>query len=478
MKNNKGVMTLIHVVIGIAITLLVANLTPPEPLTRYGLTVIGLFVVTNYWFATIGMIWPSVLSLVLYVILTATPAADATVRILGSTTVWQCIMLMPICGALKESGATEVMAKYLISRKFLSGKPLLFSYVFLLACFAVGVLTGLSSAVILAFVLFEGVAEAIDCKPGESYYTTMIVATFLSSALGTTVIPYRSYLTAMVGAFSKILGTTMNGAMYIIYAFCFMLVFMLLILLVMKFVLRVDMSKLEKLDTQALAKDVGKINLTGKLLLIILGIVILGIIYPLVIKSGAIYDLLSKTLTNNLFFGLAAVATCMIHVQGKPLMDINKAIGKYVPWGLLFSMGIMLFFADCLSSADSGVREFLSLTMGNLFSGMASWLFIVCVVVITVIVTGFFSNMATGIVILTATAPLAPQFGVDPMFLGILVMFSSMFGFLTPGGNGMTPLLYGREDVTSGGIYKCLIPVMLVFMIMNVLGGVILGAIF
>lgn len=200
----------------------------------------------------------------------------------------------------------------------------------------------------------------------------MIVATFLSSALGTTVIPYRSYLTAMVGAFSKILGTTMNGAMYIIYAFCFMLVFMLLILLVMKFVLRVDMSKLEKLDTQALAKGVGKINLTGKLLLIILGIVILGIIYPLVIKSGAIYDLLSKTLTNNLFFGLAAVATCMIHVQGKPLMDINKAIGKYVPWGLLFSMGIMLFFADCLSSADSGVREFLSLTMGNLFSGMAS----------------------------------------------------------------------------------------------------------
>ena len=435
MKNNKGVMTLIHVVIGIAITLLVANLTPPEPLTRYGLTVIGLFVVTNYWFATIGMIWPSVLSLVLYVILTATPAADATVRILGSTTVWQCIMLMPICGALKESGATEVMAKYLM-------------------------------------------AEAIDCKPGESYYTTMIVATFLSSALGTTVIPYRSYLTAMVGAFSKILGTTMNGAMYIIYAFCFMLVFMLLILLVMKFVLRVDMSKLEKLDTQALAKDVGKINLTGKLLLIILGIVILGIIYPLVIKSGAIYDLLSKTLTNNLFFGLAAVAACMIHVQGKPLMDINKAIGKYVPWGLLFSMGIMLFFADCLSSPDSGVREFLSLTMGNLFNGMASWLFIVCVVVITVIVTGFFSNMATGIVILTATAPLAPQFGVDPMFLGILVMFSSMFGFLTPGGNGMTPLLYGREDVTSGGIYKCLIPFMLVFMIMNVLGGVILGAIF
>ena len=340
------------------------------------------------------------------------------------------------------------------------------------------VLTGLSSAVILAFVLFEGVAEAIDCKPGESYYATMIVATFLASALGTTVIPYRSYLTAMVGSFSKILGTTMNGAMYIIYAFCFMLIFMLLMLLVMKFILRVDMSKLEKLDTQALAKDVGKINLTGKLLLVILGIVILGIIYPLVIKSGVIYNLLSNVLTNNLFFGLAAVAACMIHVQGKPLMDINKAISKYVPWGLLFSMGIMLFFADCLSSADSGVREFLSITMGNLFGGMASWLFIVCVVVLTVVVTGFFSNMATGIVILTATAPLAPQFGVDPMFLGILVMFSSMFGFLTPGGNGMTPLLYGREDVTSGGIYKCLIPFMLVFMIMNVLGGVVLGAIF
>lgn len=478
MKQNKGIMTLIHVVIGIAIALIFANLTPPDPLTHYGLTVVGLFIVTNYWFATIGMIWPSILSLALYVLLTASPAADAAVRILGTTTVWQCIMLMPICGALKESGATEVMAKYLISRKFLSGKPLLFSYVFLLACFAVGLLTGLSSAVILAFVLFEGVAEAIDCKPGESYYSTMIVATFLAAALGTTVIPYRSYLTAMVASFSKILGVPMNGAMYIIYAFCFMLIFMLLMLLVMKFILRVDMSKLEKLDTQALAKDVGTINLAGKLLLVILGVVILGIIYPLVFKSGPIFELLNNTLTNNLFFGLAAVVACMIHVDGKPLMDINKAMVKYVPWGLLFSMGIMLFFADCLSSADSGVRDFLSITMGNLFGGMPSWLFIVCVVVLTVIVTGFFSNMATGIVMLTATAPLATQFGVSPMFLGILVMFSSMFGFLTPGGNGLTPLLYGRDDVSSGEIYKSLIPLMLVFMLMNVIAGVVLGAIF
>lgn len=478
MAKRKGTMTLIHVVIGIAITLVFANLTPPAPLTQYGLTVVGLFMVTNYWFATIGMIWPSILSIALYVLLTTSDAATSVSAILGSTTVWQCIMLMPICGALKESGATEVIAKFLISRKALSGRPLLFSYVFLLACFAVGVLTGLSSAVILAFTLFDGVAETIDCKPGESYYSTMTVATFLAAALGTTVIPYRSYLTAMVASFSNILGVPMNGAVYIVYAFCFMLVFMLLMLLVMKFILRVDMSKLETLDTQALAQDIGTINRTGKILLVILGVVIAGIIYPLIVKSGSLYTLLSQSLTNNLFFGLAAVAACMIHVGGKPVMDIGKTMVKYVPWGLLFSMGIMLFFADCLSSADSGLREFLSQFMGNLFGGMSSWLFIVCVVILTVVVTGFFSNMATGIVMLTATAPLAVQFGVSPMFLGILVMFSSMFGFLTPGGNGLTPLLYGKDEVSSKEIYLCLVPFMLVFMVMNVLAGVVLGAIF
>ena len=46
MKKNKGIMTLVHVVIGIAIALLFANLKAPEPLTHYGLTVIGLFLVT------------------------------------------------------------------------------------------------------------------------------------------------------------------------------------------------------------------------------------------------------------------------------------------------------------------------------------------------------------------------------------------------------------------------------------------------
>lgn len=478
MTKNKGIMTLIHVAVGIAIALVFANLTPPAPLSQYGLTVVGLFIVTNYWFATIGMIWPSILSITLYVLLTGAEAAASVTPILGSTTVWQVVMLMPICGALKETGATEVIAKFLISRKVLSSKPLLFSYVFLLACFAVGVLTGLSSAVILSFTLFDGVAKAIDCKPGESYYSSMTVATFLAAALGTTVIPYRSYLTAMVESFSKILGTPMNGAVYIIYAFCFMLVFMLLMLLVMKFILRVDMSKLERLDAEGLSQNVGRINLSGKILLVILGVVILGIIYPLVIKSGFLYTLLSKSLTNNLFFGLAAVIACMIHVEGKPVMDVGKAMTKYVPWGLLFSMGIMLFFADCLSSPDSGLRDFLSMFMGNLFGGMSSWLFIVCVVILTVVVTGFFSNMATGIVMLTATAPLAAQFGVSPMFLGILVMFSSMFGFLTPGGNGLTPLLYGKDEISSKEIYKCLVPFMLIFMVMNVLAGVILGAIF
>jgi sodium-dependent dicarboxylate transporter 2/3/5 len=475
MANKKGTMTLIHVLVGVAITVLFSQLTPPEPLTQYGLTVVGLFIATNYWFATIGMIWPSILALALYVLTTGASAADSAVAILGTTTVWQTIMLMPICGALKETGATEVIAKFLISRKVLSGKPLLFSYVFLLACFAVGVLTGLSSAVILAFVLFDGVAKAVDCKPGESYYSSMVVATFLAAALGTTVIPYRSYLTAMVDSFSNILGVPMNGALYIVYAFCFMLIFLFLILLTMKVVLRVDMRKLEALDTQALANDVGKINRSGKLLLTILGIVIAGIIYPLVVKSGTLFELLNNTLTNNLFFGLAAVAACMIHVDGKPLMDANKALSKYVPWGLLFSMGIMLFFADCLSADDSGLRAFLSLTMGNLFGNMSSWLFIICVVVLTVIVTGFFSNMATGIVMLTATAPLATQFGVSPMFLGILVMFSSMFGFLTPGGNGLTPLLYGKEEVSSKEIYHYIIPFMLIFMAMNVIAGVVLG---
>ncbi len=475
MKKNKGLMTLVHVLIGLAIVVLCSVLTPPAPLTRFGLTVIGLFVATNYWFGTVGMIWSSILSLILFVLFTGSDAAASASAMLGGTTVWQCIMLMPVCGALKETGATEVIAKWIISRKFLSGKPLLFSYVFLFACFIVGVLTGLSSAVILAFVLFDGVAETTGYKPGEKYYSCMTVSTFLAAALGTTVIPYRSYLTAMVSSMGKILGMEMNGAMYVIYAFCFMVVFLALILLVMKYILRVDMSKLTQLDTQVLAQNVGKITLQGKLLLGILGIVILGIIYPLIVKEGFLFTLLSKTLTNNLFFGAAAVLACIIHVDNKPLMDIGKATTRYVPWGLLFSMGIMLFYADKMSSADSGIRDFLSVTMGTLFSGMPSWLFLVCVVAITVVVTGFFSNMATGIVMLTAAAPLAGQFGVDPMFLAILVMFSSMFGFLTPGGNGMTPLLYGKEEVSSKEIYFCLIPFMLVFMLMNVVLGVIFG---
>lgn len=478
-KNHPSLYSLMHVIIGIIIAFIFYNITPPAPLTHYGLTVIGLFVVTNYWFMTLSMIWPSALALVLYVLMTATPAGNAVSAIFGTTTVWQVIMLMPICGALKETGATDVIAKWLISRKVLSGRPMLFSYFFLFACFMVGLLTGTTSAVILSFVLFEGVAENIGYKPGDRYYSGMMVATFVSSALGTTVIPYRSYLTGMINSFSKVMGYPLNGAYYILYALIFMLIFMALMLLAMRYILRVDMTLLKGLDTQTLVKDgVGKINLQGKILLGVIGVVILGILYPLVIKSGWLFELLNNKLTNSLFFALAVVAVGIIHVDKKPLVDMSKAISKYVPWVLIFSMGIMLFFADCLSSEDAGVKDFLSVTMGAAFQGMSSVPFIICTVALTVIVTGFFSNMATGIIMVSATMPLAATFGMNETVLGILILFSSMFGFLSPGGNGMTPLLYGNENLDSKKIYQYILPFCLIFMVMNVVLGLVMNAVF
>ncbi|HCN54038.1 MAG TPA: hypothetical protein DIS88_09685 [Prevotella sp.] len=483
-KINKPVQVqplskvLTHLTIGFVIIAIFSLLPAPEPLTHYGMIVIGLFIAANLWFASLNMIWTSMLTLILYAILTKTPSAKFITAIFGNATIWQVIIMMALCFVVKESGCAVVIAKKMLAHKLFSGRPMLFSYMMLLVAAVLGFLTSAAEGAVLTFTLLDGVADAVQLDKKSPYFSVMLILSFISTQLGLSTFPYRSYLPSMVSSYEKIAGTPLNAPLYLVVTIIFVLVMDLLCLLAVKYILHIDMRAVANVDPTALYKEESEKHITkqGKAALIMLAVLIAGTMYPSFIKVGALSKLLSTTLGNNLYFALIFVLACIIRVEGKPIIDSpERVVRTGNSWSLLFSMALMMYFAGILSGKDAGLRPFLQQVVGSWFSEMSSVFFLVCIVIITTIVTGFFSNMATGIIMMTITVPLASQFGMKEGVLGMIILWSSMFGFLTPGASGATPLLFGNENLDSKTIYKYIPTFMIIFMLLCVILGLALN---
>ena len=78
----------------------------------------------------VEIIWPSILGIVALGLTDYCSMDDAIAGGLGQATVWQMLMVMVLLGAVNESGAGEAMGNWILSRKFLQGRPMLFVWFF------------------------------------------------------------------------------------------------------------------------------------------------------------------------------------------------------------------------------------------------------------------------------------------------------------------------------------------------------------
>ena len=138
----------------------------------------------------------------------------------------------------------------------------------------------------------------------------------------------------------------------------------------------------------------------------------------------------------------------------------------------------MLYFSSIIGSEDAGIKAALTSTFSGIFDGMPGIALLLVACLLTVIITGFFSNMATGVIFMSATIPLAGLFGLSPLALGVCIMWASMPGYITPGGTGTSPYLHGLTTITKKNLYKYTISFLVLFLVVILAFGVIMNALF
>ena len=129
----------LHLTIGLGFMLIFPRLSPIEPITEVGMSVLGVFIGMIYLWSAVDTIWPSLLGLILVALAGYVPGLQgyAAVKELflnafGVDSVIVVMFSMVLFAALEYVGCTKYMARFFMSRKILEGRPYVFFFIFFL----------------------------------------------------------------------------------------------------------------------------------------------------------------------------------------------------------------------------------------------------------------------------------------------------------------------------------------------------------
>ena len=273
--NKQQKSLAIAVMLGICIYVFVPA---SHGLTRSGVMMLSVFVPTIYLWLTCGTGWTSLLSVTAIVLLGVYQGVPAYMTLWGNICAAAVIPFLMVATVLEESGAFEWIVKWIISRKFIHAKPTLFLIMMILSMVVISIFTAPQVVAVLFFNLLSEVTTMIGyTKEGSFYKSHGLVIGWISQICDGVLIWGRPYLLTMVAVVAGLGFTNFTIMTYFRFAFFYLIIAILVIVFIVKFWIRPDVSQFLNYDDEKIRKELkenpiskrGKIAIGGMLFILI-----------------------------------------------------------------------------------------------------------------------------------------------------------------------------------------------------------------
>ena len=229
-------------------------LPPVEPITHIGMQIGGIFIGLVYLWSTVGMFWPSLISIVAFAFTDYTDMMG----MFGAFSAY-LPMLMLFCmilfGAIGDCGLTRYIAHWFLKRKIINGRPSVFNFLFFLAVFAVSAIVDPLMAMLVLWPTMYIIFEEVGYEKTDPYCKIMLVASFVAVTLGQSTLPFFGGQLVILGAFEVASGIPTNYAGYIVFNVMASVVILAVLTSVIKYLLRPDMSKMAAISVDQINKE-------------------------------------------------------------------------------------------------------------------------------------------------------------------------------------------------------------------------------
>lgn len=460
---TKDIKFYIHVAITLLLMFGFGLLEPFGQITPLGMKMLGIFLGLVYSWTFTSMIWSSLLAFVAVVWTGAYSMSGFLAVSMGNSTVCFMLFSMILIAVLTQIGLIRYFGNWFASRKFLHGKPWFFTWFFLFGCFLMAALTNGTAATLIFLGLFFVIAEKCELEKRSKYMTLMVFGIiFCGMTLGSSALPFHLAGMLKISTIEAAIGYTISFTEFSIFAFPGALLIMSAYVLIMRFVLRPDVSALSNLEK--ITMDDAKMTKAMKIGIVYLIFFVCLLFLPEWMSADTWLGAKMKAYGSTGAALLVLVAMLLTKVDGKPLCDFQKAASEGIVWNIIILFAIVLPFSSLLVADATGIKATFVGFLKPLLSGHSPILFMFIALGIQTIATNFMNNAVLGVIFTNVIGPIAVALGMNPLPVLMISMFTNQLAYFTPAASAPAAMLFGYDDyVNVKDIYK-LMPIIIVLL--------------
>lgn len=446
-EKNKN-MLFVHYTIGIAFMFGFQFIPPIEPLTPFGINILGIFIGLAYLWSTTDGIWASLLSFIAIALSGYMPFTEVLSKAMGNNTVLLIFFSLTLFGSAMSCGIIPYMANFFLTLKIIEGRPIMFTFIIMLATYVVTALTDIIPAIILFWAIVYSILEKVGYKKGDQYSTLLVMAVFFGGCLGTALMPFKGAILISIGAFESVSGTEIDYLSYMMINFITAMVVMVVYCLMIKYVFRADMRKIATINVDmAKNKHLDPMNTVQKINLGFIILFIVGVLLPSILPAGVPGIAFLKNIDAVGVAIVLIILLLMIRLDGKPILIFKDVVHSGVPWNVIFMVAAAVFIAGILKLPETGILPFFKIVLNPILGTSNELVFAFMIFLAGGLLTALFHNgvLANLLVPIIFTFASTSDFNAAAIAI-VMTMVINMVAFLTPAASVYAPLLHGNSE--------------------------------
>ena len=462
-KMKRYINFIIGLVIMMAFRFIPIGLLPN--VTEVGLQVMGIFIGTIYLWTTVDPLTSSLIAIVMLALSDLAPVGAVIQACFGNPVVVQLFFLMIFMGGLTNRRLTAYIGRWILTRKFIEGKPWVFTCAVLFGTYIMSVFIGAFTPIFLFWPILYGVFEDVGFKKDEKYPKLILIAVVVAALVGFPVPHYMANGLALLSNYRGLLagypeiaameGATVSNAGYFIGCFVLGAILVVAVILVMKFVFKPDVAPLKNVTIEMLDRNpLPPMNKAQKLYGIFLGIFIFLMLVPSLLPTLPVLSFLNA---NSLIVPTVLVIILgLICFEDGPVLKIGEVMGRDFAWPTYWIVLAALGVGGALTNGSTGIIGFLNVVLGPIFSGMSGTVFTIVVVLVATVLTNICNSFVIGLILQPVVLAYCATAGMNPAPIITLLIFTVLLtAACTPAASPFAAMLFGnKEYLPTGDVYK------------------------
>lgn len=249
-------------------------------------------------------------------------------------------------------------------------------------------------------------------------------------------------------------------------------------LLLVRFVLRPNLSQLKDVEASAFVKPLPPMNTRQKFAAVYLILFIVALMLPgtlILFSQGLLAKTLQSMGTTGMCYLLFALL-CIVRIDGEPIL-VFRQITQQIQWDSVFLMAIAFTLSPMLTAENTGISAMAMQLVQPILGGQSAYLFVVIMFLITLLMTNIANNTVVMMIMMTIIASFLGVLNLNLPTIALLMTPMAQTAFLLPASSFYGALVYSQAThIGTKNIYQSAALTMIAAVLMMLVVGIPLGS--